>query len=37
MTAVIAVAKDGKSRTVTLTGTDGSGRQFTDTTYYDKE
>ena len=37
MTAVIAVAKDGKSRTVTLSGKDAKGREFTDTTYYDKQ
>jgi hypothetical protein len=37
MTATITVAKDGKSRVVTLTGTDASGKKFTDTTYYDKE
>ena len=37
MTATIAVAKDGKSRTVTLSGKDAKGKKFTDTTYYDKE
>jgi hypothetical protein len=37
MTATITVAKNGKSRVVTLTGTDASGKKFTDTTYYDKE
>jgi hypothetical protein len=37
MTAVIAVAKDGKSRTVTLIGTDAKGKKFTDRTYYDKQ
>jgi hypothetical protein len=37
MTAVIAVAKDGKSRTVTLIGTDANGKKFTDRTYYDKQ
>ncbi len=37
MTATITVAKDGKSRVVTLTGTDASGKKFTDTTYYDKQ
>lgn len=37
MTAVIAVAKDGKSRTVTLSGTDAKGKKITDRTYYDKE
>jgi hypothetical protein len=37
MTATITVAKDGKSRVVTLTGTDANGQKFTDTTYYDKQ
>src|SRR5262249_49214815 len=37
MTAVIAVAKDGKSRTVTLTSTDAKGKKITNKTYYDKE
>ena len=37
MTATITVAKDGKSRVVTLIGTDASGQKFTDTTYYDKQ
>ena len=37
MTAVIAVAKAGKSRTVTLTGTDANGKKITNRTYYDKE
>jgi hypothetical protein len=37
MTAVIAVAKDGKSRTVTLTGTDAKGKKITNRTVYDKE
>ena len=37
MTATITVAKDGKSRVVTLNGTDASGKKFTDTTYYDKQ
>lgn len=36
MTAVITVAKDGKSRTVTLTGTDANGKKITNRTYYDK-
>jgi hypothetical protein len=36
-TATIAVAKDGKSRVVTLRGTDASGRKFTDITYYDEQ
>ena len=37
MTATIAVANDGKSRTVTLSGKDAKGKKFTDTTYYDKQ
>jgi len=37
MTGMITVAKDGRSREVTLTGTDASGKKFTETTYYDKE
>jgi hypothetical protein len=37
MTAVITVAKDGKSRTVTLTSTNAKGRKITNQTYYDKE
>jgi len=37
MTGSITVAKDGKSREVTLTGTDAKGKRFTETTYYDKE
>ena len=37
MTGTITVAKDGKSREVTLTGTDAKGKQSTETTYYDKE
>jgi hypothetical protein len=37
MTAVIAVAKDGKSRAVTLTSTDAKGKKITNKTYYDKE
>ena len=37
MTATISVAKDGKSRVVTLIGMDASGQKFTDTTYYDKQ
>jgi hypothetical protein len=37
MTGTITVAKDGKSRVVTLTGTDASGKKFADTTYYDKQ
>jgi hypothetical protein len=37
MTGTITVAKDGKSREVTLTGTNANGKKFTETTYYDKE
>jgi hypothetical protein len=37
LTGTIIVAKDGKSRVVTLTGTDANGQKFTDTTYYDKQ
>jgi len=37
MTGTITVAKDGKSREVTLTGTDAKGKKFAETTYYDKE
>ena len=37
MMATITVAKDGKSRVVTLTGTGANGQKFTDTTYYDKQ
>jgi hypothetical protein len=37
MTATITVAKDGKSRVVTLKGTRANGQKFTDTTYYDKQ
>jgi hypothetical protein len=37
MTGTITVARDGKSREVTLTGTDAKGKKFTETTYYDKE
>jgi hypothetical protein len=33
----IVVAADGKSRTVTLTGTDPSGKPFTITAIYDKQ
>ena len=37
MKAVIAVAKDGKSRTVTLSSTDAKGKKIVNKTYYDKE
>ena len=33
----IAVAKDGKSRTVTMNGTDMNGKKFTSKAVYDKE
>jgi len=36
MTAVLTVAKDGKSRVVRLTGTDANRQKFTDITYYDR-
>jgi hypothetical protein len=32
----ITVAKDGKSRTVTINGTDASGKKFSGKTVYDK-
>ncbi len=37
MTATMTVTKDEKSRVVTLTGTDASGKKFTDETYYVKQ
>jgi hypothetical protein len=37
MTGTITVAKDGKSRVVTLMGTGANGQKFTETTYYDKQ
>jgi len=37
MTATITVAKDGKSRVVTLTGTDANSKKITNRTYYYKE
>ena len=37
MKAAITVAKDGKSRPVAITGTDASGKKFTNMTYYDKQ
>jgi hypothetical protein len=37
MMGTITVAKDGKSRVVSLTATDASGQKFTDMTYYDKQ
>jgi hypothetical protein len=36
-TGTIAVAKDGKSRVVVLTGTGANGQKFTDIIYYDKQ
>jgi len=36
-TAKIVVAPDGKSRTVTVTQTDASGKKETSTAYYDKQ
>jgi hypothetical protein len=33
----IVIAKDGKSRTLTATGTDSSGKKITSTTFYDKQ
>jgi hypothetical protein len=35
MTATMTVAKDGKSRSVTLTGADASGKKVTAKTYCD--
>ena len=37
MTGTITVSKDGKSRTVTTTMTDASGKQETDKAYYNKQ
>jgi hypothetical protein len=36
-TGKVVVAKDGKTRTVTTTGTDSKGKKMTSTTVYDKE
>lgn len=36
-TGRIVVAPDGKSRTVTLRGTDSSGKEVTETAFYDKQ
>lgn len=33
----IVIAADGKSRTITLSGTDASGKAFTSTGFYDKQ
>jgi phage gp45-like len=37
VTGRVAVSADGKSRTVTTTGTDSSGKKFTNTAFYDKQ
>jgi hypothetical protein len=37
MTGMITVSKDGKSRVVTTTSTDASGKKHTDKAYYTKE
>ena len=37
MTAVLTVAKDGKSRTVKLMGREANGQKFTEMTYYDRQ
>src|SRR4029077_14893994 len=37
MTGKIAVAADGKSRTVTVSGTDTAGKKVTSTAVYDKQ
>ena len=36
-TGTITVAKDGKSRTVTVNGTDAKGKKFNEKVYYDKQ
>ena len=36
-TGTITVAKDGKSRTATVNGTDEKGKKFTSKAVYDKE
>lgn len=36
-TGTIAIAKDGKSRTVTVHGTDSNGKKFTEQVVYDKQ
>jgi hypothetical protein len=36
-TGTITVAKDGKSRTVTVNGTDAKGKKFTEKAVYDKQ
>ena len=35
-TGHITVSKDGKSRTVTVNGTDANGKKFTSKSFYDK-
>ena len=37
MTGKLAISADGKSRTVTITGTDAKGEKFTNTAVYDKQ
>ncbi len=37
MTGQIAVSPDGKSRTVTVSGTDAKGKKFSSTSVYDKQ
>ena len=37
MTGRIAVSSDGKTRTVTVTGTDSTGKQVTSTSVFDKQ
>ena len=37
MTGTITVTKGGKTRLVTLTGTDANGQKFADITYYNKQ
>jgi hypothetical protein len=37
MTGRIVVSADGKSRTVTTSGTDATGKKFTSTAVYDKQ
>jgi hypothetical protein len=36
-TGTITVSKDGKSRTVTVNGTDAEGKQFSGEVFYDKQ
>ena len=36
-TGTITVSKDGKSRTVTVNGTDDKGKKYTSRAVYDKE